>query len=84
MYESYMDCFYNLYDKLSIGGFVLIDDYPIGVTRRAVRDFRVMHNITEPLVLAQDGSGAYWRKEKHVDLKMQFHTDFRKADAAQS
>jgi O-methyltransferase len=77
MYESYMDCFYNLYDKLSIGGFVLIDDYIIAVTRKAVRDFRLLQGITEPLILAQDGTGAYWRKKRHVQLNMDAYNSLR-------
>lgn len=84
MYEGYFDAFFNLYDKLSIGGFVMLDDYCIVEARKAVYDFRQMHNITEPLYLTHDGMGAYWRKQQEVDLRSDVYATFRTvcADAA--
>jgi len=61
-YESTMDALNNLYHKLSVGGFVIIDDYghPVGC-RQAVTEFRERHRISDPL---QDVNGftAYWRR----------------------
>jgi O-methyltransferase len=49
---------------VSLGGFVVVDDY--GCTpncRQAVDDFRRRCEIAEPLVDI-DGKGAFWRKLK--------------------
>lgn len=62
MYESTMDALVNLYPKLSVGGYVIIDDY--GVIRmacRAVHDFREANGIRDEMYWA-DHSGVYWRK----------------------
>ncbi len=62
LYESTMDALVNLYDKLSLGGFVIIDDYnAVESCNRAVDDFRSQRKITTELSLIQ-GSGAFWRK----------------------
>jgi hypothetical protein len=47
-YESTMDCLVHLYPKLSIGGYVVIDDYglPLGC-RRAVDEYRSRNGIEE-------------------------------------
>jgi Macrocin-O-methyltransferase (TylF) len=63
-YESTMDALTNLYDKLSIGGFVIIDDYAEDTwtyCRKAVDTFRLERRITEPLVHV-DSKCSYWRK----------------------
>jgi Macrocin-O-methyltransferase (TylF) len=55
----------NLYDTVSIGGFIIIDDYgAIEARRRAVHDFRDRRGITEAIVEI-DWTGVWWRKE-HV------------------
>jgi O-methyltransferase len=57
-----MDILQNLYDKVSNGGFVIIDDYhALEPCRRAVTDFRASREITDPIVLI-DRYGVYWRK----------------------
>jgi len=61
MYESTMDALTNLYDKLSPGGFIIIDDYALAGCCKAVNDFRAARDIREPLVDI-DGMGSYWRK----------------------
>ena len=64
MYESTMDSLSNLYPKLSIGGYLIIDDYGvIQACRQAVTDFRARHNITETIETI-DWSGRYWRRER--------------------
>ena len=45
MYESTMDSLVNLYDKVSIGGFIIIDDYGLVTCAEAVTDFRSERNI---------------------------------------
>ena len=62
MYESTMDALTALYDKVSAGGFVIIDDYGcIEACRRAVHDFRDARGIADKIVDI-DGWGVYWRK----------------------
>jgi len=62
MYGSTMDVLSALYEKVSVGGFVIIDDYgEIAQCRAAVEDFRSAHKISEPLQRI-DGTGVFWRR----------------------
>ncbi len=63
MYESTIDVLNNLYPKLSVGGYIIIDDYMLKACREAVSDYRSRHNITEQIIDI-DGFGAYWKKER--------------------
>jgi hypothetical protein len=65
-YESTTDALTNLYDKLSVGGYAIIDDYAEDAwthCRRAVDDFRRQHNIKEPLIQV-DSKCFYWKREQ--------------------
>ena len=61
MYASTMVALDSLYDKVSVGGYVIIDDYVIRACRKAVKDFRARRDITDE-VRRIDSSGVYWRK----------------------
>jgi O-methyltransferase len=61
MYESTMDGLVNLYDGLSPGGFVLIDDFALPPCREAVEEFRRVRGIDEPIEKV-DWTGVFWRK----------------------
>lgn len=61
LYESTMDSLTSLYSKVSVGGFVIIDDMCIAACIKAVSDFRRDNNITSPLIKV-DWTGAYWQK----------------------
>jgi O-methyltransferase len=62
MYSSTMDSLLNLYPKLSVGGYVIIDDYgALEDCRNAVNDFRSSQQIDTPLTQI-DWTGFYWRK----------------------
>ncbi|MBZ5547647.1 MAG: TylF/MycF family methyltransferase [Acidobacteriia bacterium] len=62
MYESTTDGLTNLYDKVSCGGFVIVDDFgAVEGCRRAVMDFRNHRKIEDPIYNI-DGIGAFWRK----------------------
>lgn len=64
MYSSTMDALENLYSKLSAGGYAIVDDYgAIPGCKQAVDDFRVRHQITEPLERI-DWTGAFWEKRR--------------------
>ena len=65
-YESTWDSLHNLYDKLSVGGYAIIDDY--GEDRwtycaKAVDEFRSQRGIVEPLQFV-DTKCCYWRRER--------------------
>ena len=61
LYESTIDSLTNLYDGLSVGGFVIIDDYVWDNCRAAVDDFRAERGISDE-VHEIDWTGAYWRR----------------------
>jgi len=62
MYESTMDALSSLYDKVSDGGFVIVDDYgAVPGCRKAVTDFRASRKILAE-IQPIDGYGVYWRK----------------------
>lgn len=61
LYESTMDSLNALYDRVSPGGYVIIDDWNLIPARKAVQDFRASHKITDQ-ILPIDYNGAYWRK----------------------
>ena len=64
MYESTYQSLSNLYPKLSIGGYVIIDDYnAFKNCRQAVIDFRNQQNIQEEIIEI-DKESVYWRKEQ--------------------
>lgn len=61
MYSSTRDGLDNLYDKLSPGGFVVVDDYySWPACRRAVDDFRRERGIEAPIE-AIDWTAGFWR-----------------------
>jgi O-methyltransferase len=61
MYSSTIEALTALYPKLSVGGFVIVDDYALKGAREAVTDFRRQHRIDEPIETI-DWTGAFWRR----------------------
>jgi O-methyltransferase len=62
MYESTMDALSHLYDRVSDGGFVIVDDYGILEScRKAVHDFLHSRSLKIELQVI-DHSGVWWRK----------------------
>jgi hypothetical protein len=63
MYESTIQALDALYPKLSLGGFVIIDDYFFQPCAQAVRDFRGAHGINDEIIdIDLEGRGSYWRR----------------------
>lgn len=62
MYSSTMESLENLYPKLSIGGFCIIDDYALKGCKSAVDDYRAKHAIDSEMKEI-DWTGRYWKKE---------------------
>ena len=64
LYESTMDALQPLYPKVSVGGYVIVDDYNIVPgCKEAVDEYRAAHDITEELVTVDWGC-VYWRRER--------------------
>ena len=64
LYESTRDALVNLYDRLSPGGYVIIDDYGEDswtYCRRAVDEFRSQRDIHDPLQKV-DSRCYYWQR----------------------
>jgi O-methyltransferase len=62
MYESTYVALENLYPKLSVGGFIIIDDYgAIAQCRKAVTDYRAKLGVTDPFQQI-DWTGVWWQK----------------------
>jgi O-methyltransferase len=71
-YESTLVCLEKLYDKVVVGGVIIIDDYGHWVgAKRATDEFRTKYGITSPL-MQTDYTEHYWikRKEMYSDLCM--------------
>jgi O-methyltransferase len=50
MYESTIDALRHLYPKVSIGGYVIVDDYgAVPACKQAVHDFRDQYHISDPI-----------------------------------
>ncbi len=63
LYESTMDALINLYPKLSVGGYVIIDDYgALDVCNQAVDEFREQRGIDDELKTIP-GCGVYWQRK---------------------
>jgi O-methyltransferase len=61
LYESTMDGL-RVYDRVSPGGFVIVDDYEaVPACKAAIDDFRRDNDVSAPLVRIDDHA-VYWRK----------------------
>lgn len=61
-YESTMDALVHLYPKLSVGGYLLIDDFnAVEGCNLAVQAYREKHHIADQII-ALPGSGAHWKR----------------------
>jgi len=63
-YESTMDTLVHLYPKLSVGGYVIVDDWGLDQIcgeKQAVIEYRKNHGITDEIIDI-DYHSAYWQK----------------------
>jgi O-methyltransferase len=67
MYESTLVALENLYPKLSVGGYVIVDDYGLPNCRRALADYRERNSITDEYI-AIDNSSVYWIKSGDINV----------------
>jgi O-methyltransferase len=64
MYESTMDALEALYPKLSVGGYLIVDDYGwVPGCKQAVDDYRGRHDIGDALRTI-DWSGVFWQRSR--------------------
>lgn len=61
LYSSTMDVLTELYDRVSVGGYIVVDDYSLTTCRAAVDDFRQQRGITDE-VIDIDGAAVRWRR----------------------
>jgi O-methyltransferase len=67
LYESTIQALEGLYDRLSVGGYVIVDDYGnVAGCRQAVHDFRDARGIKDP-IRSIDWAGVYWRRSGGLD-----------------
>jgi len=71
MYESCLDSIFNLYEFLSVGGYVIIDDWAIQSCRDAVNEFLKTHDLS-PNIVKIDNISVWWKKEKEHDFKVNY------------
>ena len=61
MYESTMDALLALYDKVSVGGYIIVDDYHVVEgCKVAIHDFLSQRNLN-PILEEIDGVGVFWK-----------------------
>jgi O-methyltransferase len=64
LYESTVQILENLYPKVSVGGWVVIDDYgAIEACRQATDEYRAAHDVTEPLQTV-DWTAVCWKRRQ--------------------
>jgi O-methyltransferase len=64
LYESTIQAIECLYDRLSVGGYVIVDDYGnVAGCRQAIHDFRAKRGISDP-IQPIDWAGVYWRRSR--------------------
>ena len=63
MYESTIDVLNYMYPKVSIGGYIIVDDWKLPNCRAAIEDYTKANNFT-PNTIVIDGSSVYWKKEQ--------------------
>jgi len=68
IYQSTVDVLYNMYDHVSIGGKVIIDDWEGFPARGACEDFFRVHKMN-PEVTKIDRLSAYWTKTVEVEIQ---------------
>jgi O-methyltransferase len=62
MYASTMDALDALYERVSPGGYVIVDDYgAVPACAKAIHDFRDAHGIDDEMTEI-DWASVYWRK----------------------
>ena len=62
MYQSTWETYVNLYSRVSVGGYTIVDDVPIWGSRAATLDFRALMGLHKDVLVVIDDDGVYWRR----------------------
>jgi hypothetical protein len=66
MYESTIDPLNHLFDRIPVGGYVIVDDYHVvPAAKKAVHDFLDRKKLKVELIEI-DGVGVYFKKEANT------------------
>lgn len=68
MYQSTVDVLYHLYEKVTIGGFIIVDDWTGFPAKDACLDFLKVHKLS-PKIVPIDGSSVYWQKQEEITVQ---------------
>jgi O-methyltransferase len=75
MYGSTTDALSHLYPRLSVGGYVIVDDYfAVPACRLAVDAYRDQQEIVEPIQRI-DWAAAFWRRGRSAEIARSEHSD---------
>lgn len=77
MFESTMDILYNLYDLVSVGGCIIIDDFEIREAKEAVETFLQHHHLTVEYIRI-DEFASYFCKDRKTTVDMAWYEDFNR------
>ena len=66
--QSTVDVLYHLYDRVSVGGYVIVDDWFGFPAKQACIDFFQAHN-THPIVIPIDNNAAFWQITQIVSIQ---------------
>lgn len=67
-YDSHQDCFYNFYERLQIGGYLIMDDIRShAAVQQAWADFKMDQGLEEE-IFPIDNNGGYLQKLKNVAI----------------
>jgi hypothetical protein len=84
-YEATRIALESLYPGLSVGGYVVIDDYQlISECRTAVDDYRSECGIDEPIEMIDDNAARWRRRNEHLDAPKQERAKAERAPAERS
>lgn len=67
LYESTVDVLYHLYHRVSLGGYIVVDDWGLPA-ENATFDFLQIHDPNAQIEII-DNNSRFWRKQKHVDIE---------------
>lgn len=80
MWESTMDQLYNLWNSISMNGYVIIDDYYIKVCQDAVHEFLDRHKINVDIITI-DPLSAYFQKVSAETIDVTWYLNFNRSRA---
>jgi hypothetical protein len=68
LYQSTVDILYNLYEHVSVGGYVIVDDWTGYPAKDACLDFFAVHKIN-PTIITIDQTSVYWKKTEQITVQ---------------